>query len=280
MKRSRPPSLKDVRRAERALARRLDERVVRQLQRGLVARRPQAHLIHVNKTGGTAMKHVLTPIGRSDRYEFRLHNHMTRLPDVPPGDKFFFVVRDPIDRYVSGFNSRLRQGRPRYNVPWTAAEAVAFHQFPTPDSLGRALSSTNADERVRAYSAMVSIHNICDSYWHWFVSREYLDTRLDDLLQIAWFPDLDEAFARLADQLGLTVEARLPAGNVEAHRSPVDLDRSLSDVARLNLQRWYATDYAFIDYCAQLPCFVGPSRQVSVVGAMSTQSEFVSPDEL
>ena len=35
-----------------------------------------------------------------------LHRHAVRLRDVPVGEKFFFFVRDPVSRFVSGFHSR------------------------------------------------------------------------------------------------------------------------------------------------------------------------------
>ena len=40
------------------------------------------------------------------------------------------ILRDPLERTISGFNSRLRQGRPTYTSLWKPAEAVAFAHFP------------------------------------------------------------------------------------------------------------------------------------------------------
>jgi hypothetical protein len=256
------PSSQSVAHLRNAVARRLETRVAEPVRRGLRPHRPRAHMLHIGKTGGTAMKDVFKALGPQEqgRYELVLHRHTTRLPGVPRGEKVFFVVRDPVDRYVSGFNSRLRCGRPRYNTLWTEAERVAFGQFPSADSLGCALSSENLEERTRAYTAMISIRHVRDTYWRWFASREYLDTRLDDLLLIQWFPDLTPTFPRLRDALGLPGSIDLPGDDLRRHKSPDDVDRRLSDEARRNLEKWYGRDYAFIDYCASLECFAGPSR--------------------
>jgi hypothetical protein len=173
----------------------------------------------------------------------------------------FFVVRDPVDRFVSGFNSRLREGKPRYYTPWTAAERVAFSHYSSPESLGRALSSEDVAERAQAYTAMSVIRHVRDSYWDWFGNWEYLESRADDILLIQWFPDLTATFPRLRQLLGLPETVALPSDDLNTHRSPADVDKTLSDVARANLERWYGRDYAFIDLCATLDSFAGPSRE-------------------
>jgi hypothetical protein len=251
-----------VTRIERAIARRIERRVVRPLERGVNWRKQRVHMLHVGKTAGTAVKDALTsPQAGVGRYEIVAHEHPTHLPEIPKGEKVFFVVRDPVDRFVSGFNSRLRQGRPRHDWPWTPAEEIAFEQFRTADMLGRALSSEDVQVRAQAFTAMISIRHVRDSYWRWFGSREYLDTRLDDLLLILWMPDLAVTFPQLRDLLGLPSSIQLPSDDLRSHRSPGTVDRTLSAVSRRNLEMWFGRDFAFIDYCAQLDCFAGPSRK-------------------
>ena len=258
----RPGSLGPVRLVERALAKRVEKRIVRPLERGLGHGGPRAHMLHIGKTGGTAMKDMFASLPPdAGRYEIVVHRHSHRLPQIPRGQKVFFVVRDPVERFVSGFNSRLREGRPRYHTPWTEAEGIAFEQFGTADSLGRALSSEDVEERARAYTAMISIRHVRDSYWDWFRSREYLESRAEDLLLIQWFPDLSATFPRLRELLGLPASVELPADELRSHRSPSGVDKHLSDVATGNLERWYGRDYAFIDLCAGMECFAGPSRE-------------------
>lgn len=218
-------------------------------------RKPRVHLIHVGKTGGTAVKAALRPLMNDGRYQITLHSHGVDLQQIPPRDKFFFAVRDPLDRFVSGFNSRQRRGRPRYDVPWTTGEERAFQMFPTADALGIALSSDDAEQRVGARDALISIKHVRDSYWQWFRDRDYLERRLDDLLLIMWFPGLGSSFTQLCELLELPSDTALPTDNMTAHRNPQSSDRHLSDRAVQNLRAWYGADIAFVELCATFECF-------------------------
>src|SRR5947209_7116183 len=144
--------------------------------------KPRAHLIHAGKTAGTAIKWALRDLTRDGDYRLELHEHAVTLRDVPAGDRVFFVVRDPIDRFVSGFYSRQRQGRPRYNYPWSPDEEKAFTAFETADALAAALSSSDDAERAAAQDAMRSIQHVRDSYWRWFGDPDYFRSRASDML--------------------------------------------------------------------------------------------------
>ena len=63
------------------------------------------------------MKAALAPLTTEGSYEIVLHSHDCELRQIPSGDKVFFTVRDPIDRFVSGFNSRKRRGQPLFDNP-------------------------------------------------------------------------------------------------------------------------------------------------------------------
>jgi hypothetical protein len=232
---------------------------MRTVTRAALRRKPPAHMIHVGKTGGTALKDTLTPLRTKGRYELHLHKHRTTLADIPFGEKVFFVIRDPVDRYVSGFNSRLREGRPRYERLWTPQEREAFEQFTTPDELGLALSSEDGATRVQAHIAMMSIQHVQDSYWKWFNQRRYLDRRKGDILLIQWFPDLTATFPRLCEALGLPGNPQLPTDPKRTHKSPSDVSKYMSEQAAENVRWWLARDYAFVELCARMECFAGPT---------------------
>jgi hypothetical protein len=220
-------------------------------------RKPRVHLIHIGKTGGTAVKDALKPLTSSGRYQIELHSHDVDLQRIPQGDKFFFAVRDPLDRFVSGFNSRKRRGRPRYDFPWSTGEERAFNLFPNADALGSALSSDEARRRAAARDALISIKHVRDSYWQWFRDRDHLERRLDDLLLVMWFPSLDSSFAQLCELLGLPSGTALPTDSTTAHHSPQSADRSLSKRAKKNLYGWYSADVAFVEFCTNFDCFAG-----------------------
>lgn len=214
--------------------------------------RPRLHVLHPGKTGGTAVKHALLEHERASAYRLLLHGHDVTLADVPVGEQFMFIVRDPLARFVSAFNGRLRKGRPRYHYPWRPHERVAFERFRTPDELGAALSAESRRTRVQAEQAMHGIAHVNTSYWYWFGDPGAFRARLPDLFFIAFQERLDDDFELVKERLGLPAEARLPEDETLAHRTPPGFPRELGDVARLNLERWYERDFAFFELCREL----------------------------
>jgi hypothetical protein len=221
------------------------------------------HFLHLGKTGGSAVKYALKSCPKRTGFVLYLHPHRVRLRDIPRGDKVFFFLRDPVSRFVSGFYSRKRQGRPRYDSPWSPAEREAFKYFQTPDQLGRALASRDGLESRRAEAAMNAIHHVRDSYWKWFESKEYLLSRLQDILFIGFQERLNRDFQRLKTILGLDgSDTRLPVDNFYAHRNPQHLNQPLSPVAVSRLREWYACDYQLMTLCRRL-VEGGPGRVAS-----------------
>jgi hypothetical protein len=223
------------------------------------ADKPAAHFLHLGKTGGTAIKAALDPYVDAGPYTLHLHPHWITLRDIPRGDPFFFAVRDPIDRFVSGFYSRQRQGQPRHDEPWTPEEEEAFRRFTTANELALTLSARGRQRRD-AERAMKSIEHVRDSYWNWFGSKRRLVRRQYDVLYILSQSQLDVEFDELVRRLGLDdARPQLPDDDLAAHRTPTDVDRDLSHIARRNLRSWYAPDYKFITLCNELKALVGPS---------------------
>jgi hypothetical protein len=211
------------------------------------------HFLHVGKTGGTAIKRALrrsglpeTPYG-----PIELHLHRFRIRDVPPDDYFFFCVRDPVARFLSGYYSRQNKGRPRYFSEWTDHERAAFEAFPTPQRLADALASDDEAERELAEAAMRAIRHLR------FMSRQVgtpkeLDSRLDHIVYIGRQETLSADWPQLKAVLGLPAVAKLPSSRVRAHRRDPSRDTALDDSAVRALQEWYAPDYELVRYCDQV----------------------------
>jgi hypothetical protein len=206
------------------------------------------HFLHVGKTGGTALKHALAQKGAS---WVALHDHATTLAAIPPGEPVFFFLRDPLSRFVSGFFSRQRQGRPRYFSPWSKDEAKAFGQFGTPDDLATALSAASGAEQAAAAAAMRSIQHVKDSLWRWLGSPEYLLSRGADILFIGQQEHLASDAVVLAGHLGVS-SLSLPDDDIAAHRNPAHLDKSLSPEAETNLRCWYRQEFVAMEVCARV----------------------------
>jgi len=215
-------------------------------------RRPVLHVLHVGKTGGTAVNHALGPHGEQTTHRLLFEGHQATLRDVRRGESFMFFLRDPVSRFVSAFNSRLREGRPRYHYPWREAERIAFARFSTPDALASALSSDDDAERGHAIEAMRGIGHVNTPYSFWFGSEEAFRTRLPDLFFVGFQEQLDGDFELLAQKLGLLTTVRLPADDTSAHRTTKGHETELSAKARANLEEWYESDRAFVRVCREI----------------------------
>lgn len=235
----------------RDLAQRLHDRA-----RGI----ERIHFLHIGKTGGTAVKEALQAASVPGK-RILLGSHSVTLADVPPGEACFFFVREPVARFVSGFYSRQRQGRPRYNIPWSVGEEKAFGAFDTPGALALALSSADEGRREAAVQAMRSIGHVRDSYWKWLVSEDDLRRRRGDILFVGSQEHLGRDVGMLSQRLG--VELALPSDEVSSHRMPGHLSRDLDPQAVRNLADWYRDDYRclalLLEWFPHLPAY-GVSR--------------------
>jgi hypothetical protein len=198
------------------------------------------------KTGGTALTEALRVWAEA---EIAFVGHEVRLADVPQGEQAVFVLRDPVTRFVSAFNSRLREGRPRYHYPWSDAERHAFERFTTPDQLACALSSSVRDE---AEAAMRGIGHLNTFYSYWFGTERDFRDRLDDVFFIGFQETLADDFERLKGKLALPAEASLPRDERLAHKTPDGFSNELSPQGRKNLEVWYAVDICFYWLCREL----------------------------
>jgi hypothetical protein len=204
----------------------------------------RTHVLHVRKTGGSAVRSALEPVAAA--FGVVLHSHATALRDVPTGDDVVVFLRDPFARFVSGFNSRLRCGRPRYDNTWTDGEARAFTAFRTPSDLGEALGSSDPERVRKAHDAMRAIRHVNSSYRDWFTLPE-IEARRSDIVLLGLQETLAADFEELKKRLRLPDEVTLPSDPVLAHRTPPGFDTSLSEAARAALARWYADDLALYD---------------------------------
>ena len=224
------------------------------------------HLLHIGKTGGTAVKSVLRGNENSGDYTIILHEHGFELKNVPLGEKVVFFVRDPVSRFVSGFYGRQRQDLPRHDAPWTPGEEVAFRRFKTPNELALALSADDEELRTAAVDAIRVISHLNSPHWRWFKNERYFLFRRSAVLFIGFQETLKEDFAMLKEILNLPRGLSLPEDEFGSHSNPKSVDRRLDDQAIRNLKIWYARDYQFLELCKDLASRIRNNFQSSAEG--------------
>ena len=202
-------------------------------------RRPPVHVLHIGKTGGAAVIEALSA-AESRSYRIVLHDHSTVLADVPIGERVVAFVRQPVERFVSGFYSRKRQGKPRFDQPWSPEEREAFTLFPEVNDLAAALTSTG-ETLEAAQRAMNDIQHVRHPLGRWFGGLDDVDRRALDLVFVGFQETLSSDFARLCHALDLEATPTLPTDPVRAHRR-TEQPPELSDVERATIEQWYADD--------------------------------------
>ena len=237
---------------------------------GRMKRQRVIHLLHIGKTGGSAVKEAIRGDIRGVQSVYQdvapgtrivAHGHQIDLSMCPPGDDVVFILRDPVSRYVSGFLSRLRQGAPRHDSPWSKAEEQAFTRFPTPNDLAEGLSADDAEVRAAADRAMRDIHHVRKTFADWLVSVELVRKRSDDILLVGWQETLDQDFERLRELISLPASCRLPTDPQTANRAPDDTPRELSETGTANIRVWYAEDYDIIAALEELGLTTRPAAR-------------------
>jgi hypothetical protein len=203
-------------------------------------------MLHLPKTGGTALRDVLGPVAPS--HGIRLHGHKVHLRDVPEDEGVFFFVREPSARFVSGFNSRLRKGLPRYDIPWSEKEALAFGRFATANHLAEALGSDDHEERRAAERAMTGIRQLRPLYSDWLEDEAYLESRRSSIVLVGRTEHADADFERLKQVLQLPADLKLPRDPVSTHATPPGFDTALSERGRRNVLGWYRRDVELWTY--------------------------------
>jgi len=211
-----------------------------------------AHFLHIRKAGGSAVKAALRPQTLAGPYLIELHPHRVTIEHVPPGEKVFFFVRDPVERFVSGFNSRKRRGAPANYIPWFEDEQRAFNAFPCANDLALALGGDDPGRSAEAQRAMKGILHVKSSYWDWFIDEPTLRARAGDILFVGRQSHLDEDFPRLREKLGLPASVTLPRDPAKAHRGAQADDKHLDPAAAEAIRRHYAADQRFLDLCVEL----------------------------
>ncbi len=206
--------------------------------------------LHIGKTAGSSVKTLLDEVSETSEVPIEVFGHHKRLPGILASDESLrvgFLVRDPLERFVSGFNARLRAGRPTYDYPWSLEEAVAFRWFSTPNELGEALFGD--DERLfsAACFAMGAIPHLRRNYAFHLKSVAYLRSKWERIYFVGNVTDLAWNIADLLAPLGIPAEearSRLRHLNV----APEEDDVVLSEKAAAGVRRFWARDFEIYEF--------------------------------
>lgn len=192
--------------------------------------------LHIPKTGGTSVMAFLEQVSPSvSRLPVPLFHTWTLhlIAEYFPAMKLSFVIRDPLQRLISGYHSRLRMGRPEYDVPWAPREAAAFSLYPSIDAFLQGLLDDSEFHQGATSFVMQALSTLRWNYRYYFGSVDQLRhlghmffavadvSNVEQLIQV-W---LDQGVVRSRDASGLD-SSELVTRYAVNHRS----SRSVRDV--------------------------------------------------
>jgi hypothetical protein len=221
--------------------------------RGLKTEDCRLCMIHIGKTGGTALKFVLSQHNQrrtSDLIE--LYRHEMTLPilvDKSRVTRAIFFVRDPVARYVSAFNSRFSRVHGNKRLNWSAEERFAFSRFTEPNELAEALS--NSSQRPDAERAMRGIQHVREPLSFYLGSVDFLDTNKDRIFFIGRQEAFDHDVVRLQRMLRVEPEILPPTSIPDANRTRPTMSTQLTRRATDNIKAWYQEDYPILEWCLE-----------------------------
>lgn len=207
-------------------------------------------VLHIGKTGGSFLKSTLHDKQKNNKaLEFCGHGEtlISTARKFGRDRKLAFVFREPAARFISGFNSRLRQGRPTYNISWSNAEATAFSFFEHPNDLAEALDDSNERMRSAAYFAFNSIFHLKHGYQHFLHSTEALkyEHKSQNIVVCCETHKIDSNLTKIIAAL----EADQTQCGSFRHEQPMKQDASLSDRGLANIKQYWRHDFEIYQAC-------------------------------
>lgn len=210
-------------------------------------------LLHIPKTGGSCLRHsfelikdkpkkinsnvMLTEYGHDKLFE----------PSDKKAEKFVFFVRSPIKRFVSAFISRLREGKPLYNIPHTDAEKKTFGKYKCPDQLAINLYDKAGNPNTETINYLGAIKHLKLDFRNYLKSCQHLEKNKNNILFVGRTEQLDHDFAKLCKILNVK-NIELTKDPILSHKTPDKYNTltQLSDKAKYNIIKYYISDYQII----------------------------------
>ena len=210
---------------------------------------PGLGFLHIPKTGGSGIRALGRnaverglPFPSGFSHGWTLEEIRRRFPQM----KLAFILRDPLERAISGFNSRLRQGRPTYRSLWKPAEAAAFAHVP---DVERWLDALLADDDLCVSACAYARRHVTHLRWnyrYYFRSPKAVAEHAGHLVLIGRIERTDDFIEALLAEAGIPPERA--AGLYERrHEAQVRPSKVLArygegDLARLRAR--FADEYA------------------------------------
>ena len=196
--------------------------------------------LHLGKTGGT------TFINYTSHYRpliEHVRHKKVSLKRVCGHHCAVIFVRDPIDRWISGYYSRYRRGCPQYCSNWTQCETKYFEQYPSVGALAEALGDNSNSSEI--YHAQQMVNCIGHLWLNFAFYLKGLETGYTKIGYVGLTDNLTTEFQHFTKKFNMT---QISNHSFERfHTNHVNKTHVLSEKGRLNLIQFLAKDYYYMD---------------------------------
>jgi len=239
--------MEELRQQRLQAARRQDRRNSR-----LASHRPTFVFFHLGKTGGGSVRQLLGPIRSqwvSVGHRGTLDEIQQQWPDLP----MVFFVRDPLTRFVSGFNNFRRAvvHKSTGKLP-SDHQLVAYSLFATANDLAEGLVSHDEHTRSSAHWAIGRLGFLSNHLTANLGSPAIVDQHRPQIALIGLFERFDISIEAMRVALHLPASLQLPAEPSLAHRGLSHLPNQLSPMGRAAVTQWYRADIALYEHCRHI----------------------------
>lgn len=208
----------------------------------------QHGFLHIPKTGGSSImrffeqNHQLIkemPVPLFHSWNLELINSYF------PCMKLIFAIRDPLERTISGYQSRLRMGMPEYYVPWRQEEAISFCMYRSVEEFLDGLLE-EGDYHVSATTYVLeSIMAISWNYAYYFKDVNTLNQHSHMIGPIAEVSCLDEYMKYLINHKIIRIQPGNQSENIltsleHAHKSQQNSQSFLERYSQQDIQKMKA----------------------------------------
>jgi hypothetical protein len=199
--------------------------------------------LHFGKTGGTFFT---TSLSHYRHNLAHVHHEDISLKRVCGQKCVVFFVRDPIDRWISGYYSRYRHGCPSHCSNWTQCEEEYFTKFPTVNSLAEALTETHTSTEKLLLKSAHNMVNCVGHLWRNFAFYlKGLKTEFNKIGYVGLTDNMTEDFQYFIKKFNFTQISKHTFEKIHPNLS--NKTNVLSEKGRQNLINLLVKDYYYMD---------------------------------
>ena len=210
---------------------------------------PAFVFLHLGKTGGGSVRQLLAPI-RSQWAGVGHHGTLDEIHQRWPDAPIVFFARDPVTRFVSGFNNFRRAvvHKETGKLP-SRIELVAYTLFATANDLAEGLASDDEHTRSAAEWANSRLGFLSNRLTANLDSAATVDRHRPHIALIGLFERFDVSVTAMRAALDLPTTLHLPTTESSAHRGLRHLSTRLSPVGEAAVAHWYRADIELYEHC-------------------------------